>query len=50
MKKILWITLLLLYVPMAWASADRIITAVFSRTYNGYQRTRAVDGTFEREY
>ena len=50
MRKILGITLLLLCVPMAWASNDRIVTAVFSHTYNGYQRPRSADGTFEREY
>ena len=32
------------------ASTDRIVTAVFSHTYNGYQRPRAADGTFQREY
>jgi hypothetical protein len=34
----------------ASASNDRIVTAVFSHTYNGYQRPRAADGTFQREY
>jgi hypothetical protein len=32
------------------ASTDRIVTAVYSGTYNGYKRPRAADGTFEREY
>ena len=50
MKTILRMTLLLLCVPMAWASTESIVTAVYSRTYNGYQRTRAADGTFQREY
>jgi hypothetical protein len=51
MKKLLPFTLFaLLAVPMAWASNDRIVTAVFSHTYNGYQRTRAADGSFQREY
>jgi hypothetical protein len=50
MKNIPRITLLLLCVPMAWASTDRIVTAIFSHTYNGYERPRAADGSFEREY
>jgi hypothetical protein len=39
-----------LFAATVSASTDRIVTAVFSHTYNGYQRTRAADGTFEREY
>ena len=50
MNKLLPISLLLLAVSTAQATNDRIITAVFSRTYNGYQRPKAADGTFQREY
>ena len=50
MKKILPILLLLLALPMARAANNNIVTAVYSRTYNGCQRTRAADGTFQREY
>ncbi len=50
MNKLLPISLLLLAVATAQASNDRIITAVFSHTYNGYQRPKAADGTFQREY
>lgn len=50
MKKLLPLSLLLLAVSTAQASNDRIITAVFSHTYNGYQRPKAADGTFQREY
>ena len=39
-----------LFAATASASNDRIVTAVFSRTYNGYERPRAADGSFEREY
>ncbi len=34
----------------ASASNENIVTAVFSGTYNGYQRPRAADGTFQPEY
>jgi hypothetical protein len=51
MKKLLQISLLLLLaVSTARATNDRIITAVYSHTYNGYQRPKAADGTFQREY
>ncbi len=51
MKKLFQITLLLLVAaPLARASNDSIITSVFSSTYNGYQRPRAADGTFQPEY
>jgi len=39
-----------LFAATVSASNDRIVTAVFSRTYNGYERPRAADGSFEREY
>jgi len=50
MKTLLRISLLLLAAPLARASNDSIVTAVFSHTYNGYQRPRAADGSFQREY
>jgi hypothetical protein len=50
MNKLIPISLLLLAIPMAQASNERIITSVYSHTYNGYQRTKAADGTFPREY
>ncbi|HVZ65178.1 MAG TPA: hypothetical protein VG936_11450 [Lacunisphaera sp.] len=42
--------LLALGVATASASTDRIITAVFSRTSEGYHRMREADGSFKREY
>ena len=51
MQNLLRISFLLaLAVGTAQASNERIITAVFSHTYNGYQRAKAADGTFPREY
>ena len=51
MNKLFQITfLLLLAVTTAQATNERIITAVYSHTYNGYQRSKAADGTFPREY
>ena len=51
MNKLLRISfLLLLAVTTAQASNERIITAVYSHTYNGYQRPKAADGTFQREF
>ena len=51
MKSILlWTCGLLICGSIARAANDSIVTAVFSKTYNGYQRTRAADGSFEREY
>ena len=51
MNTILRLTLLLLLaVASAWASNDRIVTAVYSHTYNGYQRPKEADGSPKREY
>jgi hypothetical protein len=50
MNKLLPISLLLLAVSTAQATNDRIVTAVFSGTYNGYKRSTASDGSPEREY
>ena len=51
MKKLLQITLLpMLIVPVVRASNERIVTAVYSHTYNGYQRAKEADGSPKREY
>ena len=51
MNKLLQIILLLLVaVATARATNENIVTAVYSHTYNGYQRPKAADGTFAREY
>ncbi len=50
MKKLLPIILSLLAVTMSRASNERMVTAVFSGTYNGYQRPREADGSPKREY
>ena len=51
MKKLLLNTLLLmLIVPAVRASNERIVTAVYSHTYNGYQRAKEADGSPKREY
>jgi len=42
--------ILLIAVPFAQASNDRIVTAVFSAVYNGYERPKAADGSFEPQY
>ncbi len=41
---------LLIAVSMAQASNNSIVTAVYSRTYNGYQRPKSADGSPQREY
>ncbi|HTL67369.1 MAG TPA: hypothetical protein VL200_06895 [Lacunisphaera sp.] len=41
---------LLLAAPFAGASEGSLVTAVFSRVSNGYQREKLPDGTFKREY
>lgn len=41
---------LLVGVAAASAANDRIVTAVFSRTSDGYHREREADGSFKREY
>lgn len=41
---------LLLTAPVAWASQDSLVTAVFSRVSNGYHRQKQPDGSFPREY
>jgi hypothetical protein len=42
--------LLPLTAVVAFASNENIVTAVFSGTYNGYQRQKATDGSFKTEY
>ncbi len=50
MKKLFPFFVLLLAAATAQASNDRIVTAVYSRTYNGYQRPKEADGSPKREY
>jgi hypothetical protein len=50
MKKLFPIILLLLALTMAQASNESIITAVYSKVSNGYQRPKAADGFPKREY
>lgn len=52
MKSLLFIcgSGLLLAAPFAGASEGSLVTAVFSRVSNGYQREKLPDGTFKREY
>ena len=51
MKIILRLTLLsTLVAGTASASNERIVTAVYSHTYNGYQRPKEADGSPKREY
>ncbi|HVT73722.1 MAG TPA: hypothetical protein VHD61_11325 [Lacunisphaera sp.] len=40
----------LLAAPLARASEGSLVTAVFSRVSNGYQREKLPDGTFKREF
>ncbi len=42
--------MVLLAVTTAQASNERIVTAVFSHTYNGYKRPKEADGSPKREY
>ena len=42
--------LLTLAAATASASNERIVTAVYSHTYNGYQRAKEADGSPKREY
>ena len=41
---------LMLTAPIAWASQDSLVTAVFSRVSNGYHRQKQPDGSFPREH
>ena len=51
MKKLLRLFLMIfLAVATAQASNERIVTAVYSHTYNGYQRPKEADGSPKREY
>lgn len=38
------------FVPAAGAAGDNLMTAVYGKTVNGYQRTRLPNGSFKREY
>lgn len=41
---------LVIVAPLARASNDSLVTAVFSKVSNGYHRQKQADGSFKREY
>lgn len=50
MKSLATSVLLALTAAVAWGSNEKIVTAVYSGTYNGYHRQKEADGSFKPEY